>query len=68
MQLSTDKYKIVRHYKRNYARRTIETGLTLAEAQAHCKDPDTSSKTAWSAKAHARTKRHGAWFDGYDKE
>jgi hypothetical protein len=57
-------YKIVRFYQ-NGTRRTIKTGLTLSEAQAHCKDPETSSRTATSAAARRRTKRFGPWFDGY---
>ena len=57
-------YKIVRFYQ-NGTRRTIKTGVTLAEAQAHCQDPETSSRTATSAAARRRTKRFGPWFDGY---
>jgi hypothetical protein len=34
-------YKIVRMYFKG-GRRTIKSGLTLEEAQAHCKDPETS--------------------------
>jgi hypothetical protein len=45
-------YKIIR-FKFNGSPRTIQRGLSLADAQAHCKDPKT----------------HGeGWFDGYDKE
>ena len=61
-------YKIVRvYYDRNKPRRTIKTGLTLKEAQAHCQDPETSSKTAKSAKAKRITRRNGAWFDAYEE-
>lgn len=46
-------YKIIRSFRDNYDRPVIATGLTLEEAQAHCKDPDT----------------HGdGWFDGYEEE
>jgi hypothetical protein len=59
-------YRIVRHYFNRWPnRRTITTGLTLAEAQAHCNDPETSSSTAVGKVASARTRRLGPWFDGY---
>ena len=60
-------YKIVRcFYNENMRHRTIETGLYLEEARAHCKDPQTRSKTATSAQAMRYTKTHGAWFDSYE--
>ena len=63
----TDKYKIVRMYQKG-GKRTIERGLTLAEAQAHCHNPETSSKTATTARAKAITRRNGPWFDGYERD
>ena len=57
-------YKIIRFYFRG-GKVTIETGLTLEQAQAHCQNPETSSSTATSAKAKRRTKLRGPWFDGY---
>ena len=57
-------YKVVRMYFRG-GKRTIATGLTLEEAQAHCRDTETSSKTATGAKAKRRTEIMGPWFDGY---
>lgn len=47
-------YKVIRFYKDwDRPNKTILTGLTLEEAQAHCRRDDT----------------HGeGWFDGYDKE
>jgi hypothetical protein len=62
-----EKYKIVRMYFRG-GKRTIARGLTLEQAQAHCKDPETSSRTATSAAARKRTERMGPWFDGYEQE
>jgi len=62
------RYKIVRHYQNSYRKRTIDTGLTLEEAQAHCRDKETSSRTCTSTAGRARTKRHGAWFDGYTEQ
>lgn len=61
-------YKIVRHFYGGAPKRTIKTGLTLEEAQAHCRDPETSSSTATSSKARAYTRRRGQWFDGYTEE
>ena len=59
-------YKIVRSYFRD-GKRTIKTGLTLEEAQAHCKDPETSSSTCTGAAGVRRMKQKGAWFDGYEE-
>lgn len=59
-------YKIVRYYERG-SRRTIESGVTLEEAQAHCNDPETSSKTCTNRAGRERTRKMGAWFDGYVK-
>lgn len=61
------KYKIVRMFF-NGGKRTIRRGLTLEEAQAHCRDPETSSTTAKSAAATRRTQQRGRWFDGYEQE
>lgn len=59
-------YKIVRYfYNDNKSKRTIETGLSLAQAQAHCNDPETSSSTCTSSKRLAYTRKNGDWFDGY---
>lgn len=43
-------YRIIRFYRGGRPKRTFRTGLTLAEARAHCQDPAT------------KTLR---WFDGY---
>lgn len=59
-------YQIVRMYQSGM-RRTIKRGLTLEEAQAHCKDPETSSRTCTRAVNKKRTKLHGPWFDGYEE-
>ena len=49
-------YKIVRFYAPhlNKSNRVIQRGLTLEEAQEHCKNPS--------------TRKAGEWFDGYDQE
>jgi hypothetical protein len=49
-------YRVVRfHFDENHPdhRREIASGLTLEEAQAHCKRDDTKGD---------------GWFDGYDEE
>lgn len=59
-------YHIVRHYAEAYPnKRVIKRALTLAEAQAHCSDPETSSRTCKLPHNVRRTRRMGAWFDGY---
>ena len=59
------RYKIVRMYFRG-GRRVIERGLTLEAAQAHCQDPETSSRTCQKAANRRRTAQRGPWFDGYE--
>ena len=52
-------YCIVRfHFNGN--RETIEEGLTLEEAKAHCNDPD--------SKSHDAVPGPGSWFDGFEEE
>lgn len=59
-------YAIVRHYAERWPnKRVIARGLTLEEAQAHCKNPETSSSTCKGKVGKARTRKLGAWFDGY---
>ncbi len=60
-------YKIVRFYF-SKPNRVMRRGLTLEEAQDHCKSSETSSQTCTSPKNKALTKRNGLWFDGYEKE
>jgi len=60
-------YKITRVYFRG-GKRTIKRGLTLWEAQDHCRDPETSSSTAKGAKARRITRTHGRWFDAYERD
>lgn len=59
-------YKIVRMFFKNRQPRTIARGLTLEEAQAWCRDPESSSQTCTSAAKCRYTRQHGPWFDGYD--
>jgi hypothetical protein len=63
------KYKIVRHYLNGkLTKRTINTGLTLEQAQEHCGDKETSSRTCKKYAGRKRTERYGAWFDGYSED
>tara|TARA_R110000822_G_scaffold67572_2_gene164471 strand:- start:300 stop:491 length:192 start_codon:yes stop_codon:yes gene_type:complete len=45
-------YKIIR-FSFNGPNRTLQKGLTLAQAQAHCKDEKTAGD---------------GWFDGYERD
>lgn len=60
-------YKIVRSYL-NHPSTIVKRGLTLKQAQAHCRDPETSSKTCTNPKLNEHTEHMGPWFDGYDEE
>jgi len=61
-----DRFDIVRQYQDpNKRSRIVLRGLTLQEAQAHCADPETSSRTCTTSKAKAITRRNGRWFDAY---
>jgi len=65
-----DRYKIVRMFFNSdkFPSKAIHHGLTLEEAQAHCKDPETSSKTCTKSAGKRRTRVCGPWFDGYERE
>ena len=58
-------YKIIRFYMHKDGsthRRTIKSGLTLEEAQEHCKREDTCMKgnpTKYGS-------QYRGWFDGYE--
>lgn len=62
-----DKYNIVRYYQTGGSA-VVRSGLTLEEAQAWCKDPETSSSTCTSEEGKARTRERGPWFDGYTEQ
>ncbi len=62
-------YCIRRMFQRdNVLNRVVKRGLTLEQAQEHCHDPETSSKTATSLRARNLTRDLGPWFDGYEEE
>ena len=60
-------YKIVRFFQ-DGDNEDIAAGLTLVEAQAHCSNRETSSRTCTGAVELARTDARGPWFDGYREE
>ena len=62
-------YRIVRMYQNPaLLSEWIDTGLTLEEAEEHCKDPQASSKTAIGPTLTDLTQLFGEWFDGYEEE
>ena len=62
-------YRIVRFFAdgRNETRGK-PTGLTLEEAKEHCRDPQTSSRTATRPDLERLTGERGTWFDGFEEE
>jgi len=61
-------YKIIRFFAASPGHREeIREGLTLEEAQEHCRNPEAASDTC-SPEGDERTAKHGAWFDGYEEE
>lgn len=62
------RYKVVRSFRDRGSRRVIARDLTLEQAQAHCRDPETSSSTATGYAAVRRTATYGPWRDGYEQQ
>lgn len=68
-------YKIIR-FSQHGSQRVIKRGLTLAQAQAICEDPETSSMTAKKPKGCAGDEamkqrwheKNKHWFYGYTEE
>lgn len=63
-------YQVIRKYFDETAPKgqVIMSGLTLEQAQAHCKSPETSSRTCTSKAGKDRTALFGPWFDAYEEE
>ena len=60
-------YRIVRMFENHPPqRRRGMRGYSLEDAQAHCRDPQTSSRTRTLADPY--NGRMGRWFDGYEEE
>lgn len=56
-------YKIVRRYADGRDPQVVRQHLSLEAAQAHCRNPETSSTTATDP-----NREPGDWFDGYEEE
>lgn len=63
-----ERFKIMRFFQSGKRCQTLAVGLTLEQAKEWCSNANTSSRTAWTTSALARTRRHGAWFDGFENE
>ena len=61
-------YAVLRFYANPHPAEPLATGLTLAEAQEWCRDPESSSQTATTAAGLTRTAELGDWFEGYQVE
>lgn len=60
-------YRVVRFYSNaGIRRRELFTTNSLAIAQGHCNNPDTSSRTCTTKTGKRRTREIGDWFDGYE--
>jgi len=58
-------YHILRKYRDGHPSELIAEDLTLEEAQEHCSDPETSSRTCTTTEGITRTNLKGPWFDAY---
>ncbi len=62
-------YKIIRgFFNDDYKDEVIDTDLSLEEAKAHCRDPETSSRTCTAPSLVRMTEERGDWFDGFEEE
>lgn len=61
-------YTVYRKFFNDVDTVTVETGLTLEEARARCKDPETSSRTCKDPENVARTEEFGPGFECYDED
>lgn len=68
MDSQLKKFRIVRVFFEGYPDKTIKRGMTLQEARAWCKDPETNSSTAKSKKAQRLLEKYGEWYDGFAED
>ena len=66
--MSESTYKIIRMFQEDDRRPVIKKGLTLEEAQEHCRDSETSSRTCTKKHLVEMTRQLGPWFDGFEEE
>jgi hypothetical protein len=59
-------YMITRRFMKGDST-VMKRGLTKAEAQEWCRDPETSSRTCTRPELLEMTEKRGPWFDGYDE-
>lgn len=62
-----DTYSIIRFFQ-DGERQELQSGLSLEDAQEHCNDPQTSSRTCTEPALVAMTAERGQWFDGFEAE
>lgn len=66
-KIAVARFRIRRFYFKGGSRLVRNmSGLTEAQAQAHCSDKETSSSTCTQPAGRRRTKLRGQWFDGYE--
>ena len=58
-------YRIIRRFREG-GTEIVRSGLTLAEAEAHCADPQTSSSTCTTEEGRKLAEEQGPWFDQYE--
>ena len=56
-------HKIIRYFSISQRTHTVKKDLTLAQAQAHIRNPDSSSHSCTDRAGLMRTKKLGAWYD-----
>lgn len=61
-------YSIIRFYAEGHDQEVVEMGLTREEAEAHCEDTETSSRTCTTDEGCLRTAEMGDWFEGFREE
>lgn len=65
---SVQSYEVVRFYESGRKPEVLATRMTLEEAQAWCRDKETSSSTCTTEEGIKRTRARGRWFDGFREE